>query len=51
MTRYKAQCLTRGMLAPEDIAGTLVRLLSDAAAHVNGQNIVVADGVALGGAQ
>lgn len=48
LKRYGAQCLNKGMLAPEDVAGTLVWLLSDASAHVNGQNIVVDDGFVLG---
>jgi NAD(P)-dependent dehydrogenase (short-subunit alcohol dehydrogenase family) len=32
------------MLDPEDVAGTLLFLLSDVSAFVNGQNIVVDDG-------
>ena len=35
---------SKGMLAAEDVAGTLVFLLSDLSRYVNGQNIVVDDG-------
>jgi NAD(P)-dependent dehydrogenase (short-subunit alcohol dehydrogenase family) len=35
------------MLHPEDLAGTLVYLLSDASRYVTGQNIVVDDGWSL----
>jgi NAD(P)-dependent dehydrogenase (short-subunit alcohol dehydrogenase family) len=45
--KYEAHCLNKGMLAPEDVAGSVVFLLSDAAAYVNGQNLVVDDGFAL----
>lgn len=44
LERYKAYAQHKGMLAPADIAGTLVYLLSDLSAYVNGQNIVVDDG-------
>jgi NAD(P)-dependent dehydrogenase (short-subunit alcohol dehydrogenase family) len=47
LTRYKALSLNKGMLNPEDISGTLLYLLSDAAAYVNGQNIIVDDGFTL----
>jgi NAD(P)-dependent dehydrogenase (short-subunit alcohol dehydrogenase family) len=32
------------MLNREDICGTLVYLLSDASAYINGQNLIVDDG-------
>ena len=44
MERYKSHCLTKGMLDPQDISGTLVYLLSDLSKYVNGQNIIVDDG-------
>lgn len=47
LERYNALCATKGMLDKDDITGTLVFLLSDASAFVNGQNIVVDDGFAL----
>lgn len=47
VTRYNEQCLSKGMLAPEDVVGTLLFLLSGASRYVNGQNIVVDDGFVL----
>lgn len=44
---YKEFCLNKGMLNPNDIAGTLIYLLSDLSNFVNGQNIVVDDGFTL----
>ena len=45
--RYNKMCAGKGMLAPEDVAGTVLYLLSDAAKAVTGQNIVVDDGFSL----
>jgi NAD(P)-dependent dehydrogenase (short-subunit alcohol dehydrogenase family) len=45
--RYNAHGLSKGMLDPLDIAGTLVYLLSDRSRYVNGQNIIVDDGFTL----
>lgn len=44
---YRKQCLSKGMLDKADICGTLVYLLSDMSAFVNGQNLVVDDGYSL----
>ena len=44
LSKYNAYGQIKGMLSPEDIAKTLVYLLSPAAEYVNGQNIVVDDG-------
>jgi NAD(P)-dependent dehydrogenase (short-subunit alcohol dehydrogenase family) len=44
LERYKQYAQHKGMLAPADVAGTLVYLISDLSTHVNGQNIVVDDG-------
>lgn len=44
---YKEKCLNKGMLDKSDLQGTLVFLLSDMSACINGQNIVVDDGYTL----
>ena len=44
---YADKCLNKGMLAPSDMAGSLVFLLSDASTYVNGHNLVVDDGFIL----
>jgi len=41
---YNRHALTKGMLAPDDIAGSLLFLLSEDSSFINGQNIVVDDG-------
>ena len=41
---YRRYSQSKGMLSADDIAGTLVYLLSDLSSSVNGQNIVVDDG-------
>lgn len=47
LERYKDNCLSKGMLEVKDLNGTLLYLLSDMAAYVNGQNIIVDDGFSL----
>lgn len=47
LERYKENCLSKGMLEVNDLNGTLLYLLSDMAAYVNGQNIIVDDGFSL----
>jgi NAD(P)-dependent dehydrogenase (short-subunit alcohol dehydrogenase family) len=42
--KYNEHGLSKGMLAKEDLTGTLQFLLSDASAYINGQNIIVDDG-------
>jgi NAD(P)-dependent dehydrogenase (short-subunit alcohol dehydrogenase family) len=45
--RYNELSGTTGMLLPQDVGGALVFLLSDAARHVTGQNLIVDDGFSL----
>lgn len=45
--QYNAHCARKGMLEPGDIVGAMMFLLSDASAHITGQNIVVDDGFSL----
>ncbi len=47
LRKYDAQCLSKGMLVPSDLRGTLLYLLSDMSHFLNGQNIVVDDGFSL----
>jgi NAD(P)-dependent dehydrogenase (short-subunit alcohol dehydrogenase family) len=44
---YNSFCSSKGMLDPDDLAGTLIFLVSDASAYINGQNIIVDDGFSL----
>ena len=44
---YGEFCSSKGMLDNSDVCGTLLFLLSDTSAFVNGQNLVVDDGFAL----
>lgn len=41
---YKKYSQNKGMLNPSDVTGTLIYLISDLSAYVNGQNIFVDDG-------
>lgn len=47
LTRYGEHCLSKGMLDAPDVTGAIVFLLSDAARHVVGQNIIVDDGFSI----
>lgn len=47
LERYREHSLSKGMLDPQDICGTLLYLLSDLSRFVNGQNLVVDDGWSL----
>jgi NAD(P)-dependent dehydrogenase (short-subunit alcohol dehydrogenase family) len=44
---YRVHCGAKGMLAPRDIDGTLLYLLSDASTYLTGQNLTVDDGFSL----
>lgn len=41
---YRNCCVSKGMLNPQDLCGTLIYLLSDASKFLTGQTIVVDDG-------
>jgi NAD(P)-dependent dehydrogenase (short-subunit alcohol dehydrogenase family) len=47
LVRYNAHAGSKGMLAPQDLAGTLVYLLSDASRYMTGQHLLVDDGFSL----
>jgi len=47
LNAYKNQTNGLGMLAAEDITGTIIFLLSDLSKAITGQNIVVDDGFSL----
>jgi NAD(P)-dependent dehydrogenase (short-subunit alcohol dehydrogenase family) len=47
LKRYNSHCGTKGMLDAQDVAGTLVYLLSDASRYMTGQNLIVDDGFCL----
>ena len=42
--KYSKLAINKGMLDKEDIAGSLIYLISDLSKYVNGQNIIVDDG-------
>ncbi|MGE5490535.1 MAG: oxidoreductase [Actinomycetota bacterium] len=47
LAAYREHCCSVGMLAPEDLNGTLIFLLSDASRFINGQELIVDDGFSL----
>lgn len=44
---YNAHCGTKGMLAPDDVIGALIFLLSDQSLHMTGQCLILDDGFSL----
>ena len=47
LRKYNVQCSGKGMLAATDVCGSLLFLLSDSSAYINGQNLIVDDGFSL----
>jgi len=47
LSKYNANCNSKGMLAPKQIADVVVFMLSDQSAGISGQNIIVDDGFIL----
>ena len=45
--KYRHSCCSKGLLDPEDVAGTACFLLSDLSNFITGQNIIVDDGWSL----
>jgi len=44
LSKYKDDCISKGMLSSEDICGTMLFLLSEKSKYINGQNIIIDDG-------
>jgi NAD(P)-dependent dehydrogenase (short-subunit alcohol dehydrogenase family) len=47
LQKYQSYCNGKGMLAPQDMNGSLLFLLSDASQYMTGQNLIVDDGFSL----
>ena len=47
LKKYKQSCLSKGMLDPKDIVGTISFLISEKSRFLNGQNLIVDDGWSL----
>lgn len=47
LAAYNAHCASKGMLAPEDVVGALLYLLSDESRYMTGQNLFVDDGFSI----
>jgi NAD(P)-dependent dehydrogenase (short-subunit alcohol dehydrogenase family) len=47
LAAYNAHCASKGMLAPEDVVGALLFLLSDESRYMTGQNLFVDDGFSI----
>lgn len=45
--KYNDNCLSKGMLAPADVANAVYFLLSESSTFINGQNIIVDDGFSI----
>ena len=47
MKRYRQSCNSKGLLDGEDIAKSIIFLLSDKSKHISGQNLIIDDGWSL----
>jgi NAD(P)-dependent dehydrogenase (short-subunit alcohol dehydrogenase family) len=47
LAAYNAHCASKGMLAPEDVVGALLFLLSDESRFMTGQNLFIDDGFSI----
>lgn len=47
LAAYNAHCASKGMLAPEDVVGALLFLLSDDSRYMTGQNLFIDDGFSI----
>lgn len=47
LVAYNAHCASKGMLAADDVVGTLLFLLSDESRYMTGQNLFVDDGFSI----
>lgn len=47
LQKYQSYCNGKGMLAPQDMNGSLLFLLSDASQYMTGQNLIIDDGFSL----
>lgn len=45
--RYRRDCLTKGLIDPDDVVGAISFLLSEGSTFISGQNIIVDDGWSL----
>ncbi len=44
LEKYNSSCLSKGMLDPKDLSGTIKFLISEDSEFINGQNIIIDDG-------
>jgi len=47
MRKYKNLCASKGMLDKIDVVGTLIFLLSGMSTYINGQNLIIDDGLSI----
>lgn len=47
VSKYSEYCTNKGMLAPKDLTGALIYLLSDGSKYIQGHNLIIDDGFSL----